>query len=159
MTHCPPMGPCVISGYLCCLLPLVDLRAHAHEHEHAHSCPLSQRCCCGSRSTFPMTDTEISVIACAGDHWTEQQTNDRLQDTRGNGHAKDVVDKRKKEILADILHGASAQAVRADNPSEVALHQRDPGTLYASVIAVAAPYRDSSLAGQATGPHSRWSSI
>jgi len=30
MTHCPPMGPCVISGDLYCLLPLVELGTHAH---------------------------------------------------------------------------------------------------------------------------------
>ena len=58
----------------------------------------------------------------AGNHRTKKQAQYGIQEPRCDGHPKDIVEKRKEQVLADIAHGALAQAPRPDNPSEIALH-------------------------------------
>src|SRR6185437_14681229 len=48
-----------------------------------------------------------------------------IQHSRSDGYAEHVVCEREKEILANIAHGGAAEPSRANDGSQVALHQRN----------------------------------
>src|SRR5579872_1196929 len=61
----------------------------------------------------------------AGDDRAQEEAEKWVEHSGSDGHAEYVVGKREEEILANIAHGGAAEPSRANDGSQVALHQRD----------------------------------
>ena len=64
---------------------------------------------------------------------TEQNAEKRIKNTRRNRNSKRVVKKREEQVLPDISHRGAAQGDGLNDPSQIALHERDAGTLHRNV--------------------------
>lgn len=60
-----------------------------------------------------------------GDHGAEEQAEERIQNARGNGHAKRIVEKREEKILANVAHRGAAESTRSGNAAKIAMKQRN----------------------------------
>src|SRR6267143_1945015 len=76
----------------------------------------------------------------AGYDGTEQQAEERIEQTGGDGNAKGVVDKGEEEVLTDVAHHSLAQTDRLNNSSEIAFDERDAGAFHGYVRS--RPHRD-----------------
>src|SRR6516165_925575 len=71
----------------------------------------------------------------SGNHGTQQQTKDRVEDAGCNRNAQHVIDEGEKKILLDIPHRCPTQEPRPDDSPKIPLNERDPGALHGYVCA------------------------
>ena len=69
----------------------------------------------------------------AGNHGTEQYSEERIQNARGNWNSERVVYEGQKQILPDVLHRGATQRPCPVNPAKVPAKQRDSGAFHRNV--------------------------
>src|SRR3546814_467143 len=70
-----------------------------------------------------------------GEHRTDEDAEQRIEDASRDRHACAVVDEREEQVLADVAHGGVGQAAGAHDAVEIAFDQRDPGAFDGDVRA------------------------
>jgi hypothetical protein len=80
-----------------------------------------------------------------GDDWTEEDAKGRVQRSRRNGHAQDVVDKGEEKVLPDIAHDRPAEPKRFYDAAQVTFDEDDPSAFDGNVGAGA--HSDANVGG------------